>query len=177
MSARSTPAPPQEPSFRSRASYANPGIRVSDAERAEVADRLSRHYGDGRLDEAEFSRRLDQAMGAVTQADLAGLFADLPDRDPGGPDQPRGRAGRRRAGGSLSGGPGTEPPPVATAGTAGRHPGRYRWSLQRVLGLALIVVVAIAVGHVLSHLLVPWLVIALLVVLWLRFGPAHRRRY
>jgi hypothetical protein len=176
MSARSTPAPPQEPSFRSRASYADPGIRVSDAERAEVADRLSRHYGDGRLDEAEFSKRLDQAMGAVTQADLAGLFADLPDGDPAGPARPRGRAGGRRTGGRLSGDAGTEPSPAA-AGTAGRYPGRHRGSLQRVLGLALIVVVAIAMAHVLSHLLVPWLVIALLVVLWLRFGPAHHRRY
>ena len=61
-----------------RASDVNPGLRVSDAERAEVADRLAKHYGDGRLDQAEFDKRLDQAMRAVTQSDLSGLFADLP---------------------------------------------------------------------------------------------------
>jgi hypothetical protein len=62
-----------------RASEVNPGLRVSDAERAEVADRLAKHYGDGRLDQAEFDKRLDQAMRAITQSDLSGLFADLPD--------------------------------------------------------------------------------------------------
>jgi Domain of unknown function (DUF1707) len=58
--------------------YSTLHLRVSDAERAEVADRLSKHYADGRLDQAEFSARLDQAMGAKTQADLDGLFTDLP---------------------------------------------------------------------------------------------------
>ena len=54
-------------------------MRVSDAERAEVADRLSKHYGDGRLDQAEFNERLDRAMNAKTQADLNGLTDDLPE--------------------------------------------------------------------------------------------------
>ena len=36
--------------------YSTLHLRVSDAERAEVADRLSKHYADGRLDQAEFSR-------------------------------------------------------------------------------------------------------------------------
>ncbi len=53
-------------------------LRVSDAERNAVADKLSRHYADGRLDEAEFKERLDAAMSAKTQGDLAGLFDDLP---------------------------------------------------------------------------------------------------
>ena len=43
-----------------------------------MADRLSRHFAEGRLDEAEFKLRLDRAMGAVTRGDLAGLFGDLP---------------------------------------------------------------------------------------------------
>ncbi len=62
-----------------RASYVNPGLRVSDADRTEVADQLSKHYSDGRLDETEFNERLDQAMKAKTRSDLNGLFADLPD--------------------------------------------------------------------------------------------------
>lgn len=53
-------------------------LRVSDAERNEVADRLSRHFSDGRLDQVEFKERLDAAMSAKTQGDLAGLFDDLP---------------------------------------------------------------------------------------------------
>lgn len=72
---------------RWRASGAD--LRVSDAERNEVADHLSRHYTDGRLDEGEFSERLDRAMSAKTRADLTGLLADLP----GGPPQRRPRRG------------------------------------------------------------------------------------
>ena len=53
-------------------------LRVSDAERNEVAELLSKHYGDGRLDAAEFQERLDRAMSAKTRADLSGLLADLP---------------------------------------------------------------------------------------------------
>jgi hypothetical protein len=71
---------PSSPSWllatRRRNSYS--GMRISDAERGEVADLLSKHYGDGRLDQAEFNQRLDQAMRAKTYADLSGLFADLP---------------------------------------------------------------------------------------------------
>jgi len=56
----------------------HPDLRVSDAERNEVAERLSRHFADGRLDQAEFSSRLDRATGAKTRRDLDGLFDDLP---------------------------------------------------------------------------------------------------
>ena len=61
---------------RSRASEAH--LRVSDAERHEVAERLSRHFADGRLDQNEFDLRLGRATGAVTRGDLDGLFDDLP---------------------------------------------------------------------------------------------------
>jgi len=53
-------------------------LRVSDAERNDVADKLSRHFADGRLDQSEFKDRLDAAMSAKTHGDLAGLFDDLP---------------------------------------------------------------------------------------------------
>jgi hypothetical protein len=86
MSAPSGSATPETPAWlhsvnRRRASYAN--MRISDAERAEVADLLSAHYSDGRLDQAEFNQRLDQAMHAKTYADLSGLLADLPPTDAG----------------------------------------------------------------------------------------------
>lgn len=64
---------------RSRARAASEAhFRVSDAERHEVGERLSRHFADGRLDQSEFDLRLGHATGAVTHADLDGLFDDLP---------------------------------------------------------------------------------------------------
>ena len=53
-------------------------MRASDDERNAVADKLSRHYAEGRLDETEFKARLDTAMSATTRGDLHGLFHDLP---------------------------------------------------------------------------------------------------
>ena len=61
-----------------RASDVNSSMRVSDAERAAVSDRLAKHYGEGRLDQAEFDERMEKAMTAKTQSDFSGLFADLP---------------------------------------------------------------------------------------------------
>jgi hypothetical protein len=53
-------------------------LRASDEERNAVADKLSRHYAEGRLDETEFKSRLDTAMSATMRGDLHGLFHDLP---------------------------------------------------------------------------------------------------
>ena len=73
-------------------------MRVSDAERQAVADRLAEHFSSGRLDQAEFDDRVGRAMSAKTRADLNGLFDDLPETgapaatDPAGPvSQPRRR--------------------------------------------------------------------------------------
>jgi uncharacterized membrane protein len=75
-----------------RAPYADQHMRVSDAERQEVADRLAEHFASGRLDQAEFDDRVGRAMGAKTRADLGGLFADLPETGaPVVPEQPRPR--------------------------------------------------------------------------------------
>jgi hypothetical protein len=65
-------------------------MRASDTERNEVADRLSRHFAEGRLDQAEFKARLDIAMSATTRGDLGGLFDDLP-RLPAEPAPPQPR--------------------------------------------------------------------------------------
>lgn len=53
-------------------------LRLSDAERKEMADTLSRHYADGRLDTSEFEERVGRALAARTRGDLAGLLDDLP---------------------------------------------------------------------------------------------------
>ena len=67
---------------RFRYAYTDEHIRVSDAERTEVADRLAAHFGEGRLTQAEFDERAGQAMNAKTRGDLRGLFDDLPEPVP-----------------------------------------------------------------------------------------------
>lgn len=53
-------------------------VRTSQAERDDVAERLGHAFADGRLDQAEFDRRMHLAMTARTQSDLASLLGDLP---------------------------------------------------------------------------------------------------
>jgi len=146
------------PAYR-RASQDDPSMRVSNAERTEVADRLAKHYGDGRLDEEEFNERLDRAMKAKTQADLHGLFADLPD----------------------SPGPAVEEPPRAVVPQR-----RRRGPLARVAFIVLIVLLISAVWHAVTipfwafwgfgtgGVFVPWLLIAIVGFLVWRSGW-HRR--
>lgn len=148
---------------RGRRDYsAHATMRVSDADRAEVADRLAQHYGDGRLDQAELDDRLGRAMTAKTRADLDGLLHDLPDT---GVSRMESNTPRR-------------PPPP-------RAPGRRNW-----LRVVLIVVLVLAGLRLLGGLgglfwpfgwfwgwmwPGPWLLVAVLVFLWLRFG--RRRGY
>lgn len=83
------PTPSSQPRTRGlvprfRYGYTDQHVRVSDAERTEVADRLAAHFGEGRLDRAEFDERVAQAMNARTRGDLSGLFDDLPEPGPAG---------------------------------------------------------------------------------------------
>ncbi|GAA2032532.1 DUF1707 domain-containing protein [Nocardiopsis rhodophaea] len=54
------------------------GMRASDADRDAVAQRLASALSDGRLDLAEYERRLDTAMSATVYGELEPLTADLP---------------------------------------------------------------------------------------------------
>ncbi len=118
-------------------------FRVSDAERQAVTDRLAEHFGDGRLDQAEFDERVGRAMSAKTRADLNGLFDDLPETGaPAATDRPRRRRG---------------------------HP---------VLLVGLVVLIAIAAGHVVFPLL--WIGFLVAIVLFAtgtigRSRPSQRR--
>ena len=120
-------------------------LRVSDAERRAVADRLAEHFSDGRLDQAEFDERVGQAMSAKTRGDLRGLFDDLPE----------------------PGMPGVAPPGVAPPGDGGpgemtpQH-GRQRGFGNRLMAFALIVVITAAAAETVVHMTVPWLWIGFL---------------
>jgi hypothetical protein len=150
---------------RRGASFANPSLRISDADRAEVADQLARHYGDGRLDQAEFDQRLDQAMRAKTQSDLDGLFADLPVTEPAG--------GIAAPGGTEP----ADPTPPRHRRRLGVSSGRRGASPQRLLFLALVIAVTVAVAHHGVQLsITPWLWIGLLAFLWIRVRPWRRGR-
>ena len=63
-------------------------LRVSDADRERVAERLRLAAGEGRLSADELEERLERAFGAVTARELEPLTADLP--------APRARVSRRR---------------------------------------------------------------------------------
>lgn len=138
-------------------SYDN--LRVSDAERSEVAELLGRHYSDGRLDKTELDERVSRAMSAKTRADLNGLFDDLPDLSDAGP-------GSREEPGDRDGGLAAAPYRV------GRRGGRT----HPVLVIAAAIVLASIAGHALMHLFfVPWLaIIAVVAVVALVNRDRHR---
>jgi len=134
-------------------------MRVSNAERTEVADRLSKHYGDGRLDEDEFNERLDRAMKAKTQADLHGIFADLPDSPPemSRPEEPKAMVPQRR----------------------------QRSLFGRVVIIVLAVVIISSLWHAVTNpfwglatggLYIPWLLIAVIAFFVWRSRSWHRRQ-
>jgi uncharacterized Tic20 family protein len=57
-------------------------LRVSQAEREPVVERLQQAYAEGRLDMGELDLRLHLAMTAKTRADLDAVLADLSPRAP-----------------------------------------------------------------------------------------------
>lgn len=69
------------------------GSRVSDSDRNEVVERLAEHFAAGRLNKVEFDERMDQALSARFEGELAQLLADLPTEviSANTPVEPRGR--------------------------------------------------------------------------------------
>ena len=53
-------------------------MRASDQDRDEATHRLQAAFAEGRLDDAEFDRRMRSALTAVTRPELDKLSADLP---------------------------------------------------------------------------------------------------
>ena len=69
-------------------------MRIGEAERAEAQRALQSHLDAGRLQIAEFVERFAGAADAVTAAEIAALFADLPAPHPKLPGTPLGRTRR-----------------------------------------------------------------------------------
>jgi Domain of unknown function (DUF1707) len=137
---------PAYPLGRRDGSVSDADLRASDTERNEVADRLSRHFAEGRLDQGEFKNRLDTAMSATTRGQLGGLFYDLP-RLPAEPPPPPPRPRRRRLLPFLA-----------------------------IITMVFIVAGATATVNGWYFFHVPWLLIAIVAFfLWHRAGRASRR--
>ncbi|HEV2452057.1 MAG TPA: DUF1707 domain-containing protein [Streptosporangiaceae bacterium] len=76
-------------------------IRVSDADREEVAARLREHFAQGRISSEELDERITAALSAKTAGDLRRVLTDLPGPSPvqqAGPAVPWGRPGGPRGG-------------------------------------------------------------------------------
>jgi Domain of unknown function (DUF1707) len=146
-----------------RSLAAGSGLRVSDADRAAVADELSRHYGEGRLDAEEFGHRLDRAMSARTYQDLSGLLDDLPDADGTAGLSPKAASRRQR------------PPQQAVPGRpAARQRSR---GLPRLAKLIVFVVMAVVAVRVISWAAEPalWVCVVLGIALLAIRSPRRRR--
>jgi hypothetical protein len=137
-------SPTSSQQWARRIRYSDQHIRVSDAERNAVTERLAAHYSDGRLDQAEFDERVNRAMTAKTRGDLDGLFDDLPDPEP--------------AGASARGGSGVP------TGPAVPYRRRHRGAARPLLAVALVIALAIAVGHTVAAFFVPWFWVAVFAV-------------
>jgi Domain of unknown function (DUF1707) len=149
-------SPTSSQQWTRRIRYTDQNLRVSDAERNAVAERLAAHYSEGRLDQAEFDERVSRAMAAKTRGDLEGLFDDLPDPEP--------------TGASGTGGP---------AGPSAPYRARRRRGPARpFLLLALVIVVMFAAWHAFTgFFFIPWFWIAILVAVILFATRSSRARH
>jgi hypothetical protein len=150
-----------------RASWAGSQMRVGDAERMAIADRLAKHFVDGRLDETEFDERLDRAMRAITMADLTGLLSDLPDDEPAEPQPLAARRHQRRM---LRDQMERERLQLRHERRRRRRAARRRRtrSLGLIAALAAAAIMALIIVRALTHSIGVWLLLGLIAFGWLR---------
>jgi hypothetical protein len=162
-----------------RAAWYNPELRIGEAERAEVADRLASHYSEGRLDDAEFGERLDQAMTAKTAAELGGLLADLPQTAPSPVPVPVADGSRRHQRRMLRVQYERERERLRHERREHRQAARQPlWHLLRlVLLLGALIAVAATFAHTMMHSVAGWVVLGLVAIAWIGFhGRGYRGR-
>jgi hypothetical protein len=131
-------------------------VRVSDAEREQVATRLVAAHGEGRLTLAEYDERVRAAHAAVVRDDLAPLLADLPGPASAGFDGSVARAPRpaptRRRDGAMAL-PFAPPFPVPGVGPcAGGRGAVAAWAVVSVVNV--VIWLAVSVGS--AAVVYPW---------------------
>jgi hypothetical protein len=160
-----------------RAGWPGSQMRVGDAERMAIADRLAKHFVDGRLDETEFDARLDRAMRATTMADLTGLLTDLPDDEPAQPQPQPPAAAQRHQRQMLR-------VQLERERLHLRHERRRQRQAARrhgvrsfcwMLAFVAAVIGLIMIVHTLTHSIGAWLLLGLIVFLWLRRDSGRYR--
>jgi len=150
-------SPSSSQQWSRRIRYTDQHLRVSDAERNAVAERLGAHYSDGRLDQAEFDERVSRAMSAKTRGDLDGLFDDLPDPEPAG------AAGTGRA---------SQP-----SGPAMPYRMHRRAPARPFLMVALVIALMIAIGHTIAAIYIPWFWVAVIAAAIVLVSRPSRTRH
>jgi Domain of unknown function (DUF1707) len=154
-----------------RPGYPDLGLRVSDAERTDIADRLAHHYGEGRLDITEFDERVTRAMSAKTVGDFQGLFDDLPDvpRTPVGTlASAVNAAGTPAAGSRADRG-------IRDRARRQRRRGRRRGLARMVLMAVLVIVAASIAWHAVTNWIGPVMWLAILAAIILIVSRVRRR--
>ncbi|HTX29584.1 MAG TPA: DUF1707 domain-containing protein [Streptosporangiaceae bacterium] len=121
-------------------------MRASDADRQEVIERLRTALDEGRLKVEEYIDRMGQASEAVTYADLAPLYADLPESGAVARPDPRppAPAAERAA-----------PPPVVTSRRGLPTALKVLWTIWGAV-VSVNLVVWVLVSATTAHLIYPW---------------------
>jgi len=149
-------SPSSSQQWTRRIRYSDQNIRVSDADRNTVAELLTQHYAEGRLDQAEFDERVGRTMAAKTRGDLAGLFDDLPEAE--------------SAPGPGAGGPGQAAVPYRARGRRGGF-------LRPLLLVALVLICANIAWHAFTSAFfvgpVVWVLVAGALILLLARSHRH----
>jgi len=71
----------------------NENMRISDADREHIVERLREHYAEGRLTSDELDERVTAALSAKTYGDLRAVMTDLPEPETVGAAGPAGTPG------------------------------------------------------------------------------------
>ncbi len=158
----------------------NENIRISDADREHIVERLREHFAEGRLTSDELDERVTAALGAKTYGDLRAVMTDLPEPQTVGAAGAAGPAGTPGPAGPM--GPlGWQSPPWFAAG---RPIVAFRRG-PRILPLLLIALAAtlllsgggFVLFAVLKVILAFWLVMCLMGIFAAARFRRHVRRY